>query len=228
MGHRPVVGLPHPGIELEGRTVKGAQPLAAGLGGAVRAASGFGQVLLVIRLGVPKGLVRADLRGDGAVARLAQQHLIGRLAGLGLGEQGRFVHVDHRAVLAAAIIALAIALGGVMALPEQLQQVAEVNLRGVPHHPHHFAVARAAGADLLVGGLLEGSSRVAYRGGHHPRQAPEALLCSPETATTEHRFGLTLLNRGINDCSQHRMGGLALGSGLKQPEHRPSAEEIRA
>src|SRR5690606_11926689 len=81
------------------------------------------QVLLVIVLGVIKGRGVADLGGDLTIASLAQRLFVGLLGrARGLGLLGR-VGVDGRAILRADVVALAHALGGIVALPEHLEQI---------------------------------------------------------------------------------------------------------
>src|SRR5579885_2160583 len=78
----------------------------------------LGQVLLVIILGVVEGPGLGDLRGDRAIARRRQPLLIAVAGLLGRAALRRREGIDGGAVLRAHVIALAHALGGIMALPE--------------------------------------------------------------------------------------------------------------
>src|SRR6185503_20184149 len=126
----------------------------AGDAGAAQAAvpvGVLGQVLLVVVLGVVERAGGRDLGGDLAVAGGAQalgEELLGGLDGLALGVVGV---VGRGAVLAADIVALPHALGRVMALPEDAQDLLVAGLGGVEHHEDGLRMAGAAAADLLVG-----------------------------------------------------------------------------
>ena len=145
-----------------------------------------GQVLLVVLLGVIERAGVDDLGGDLAEAARRQRSLVPvprrqRLFPLGLTE-----HIDAAAVLAADVVALAHALGGVVHLPEHLQQLLIRRHRRVVHHQHHLVVAGAPGAHLLVGGVGGHAPRVADRGGVHPLHLPEEPLGAPEAPHPEH------------------------------------------
>lgn len=114
-------------------------------------------------------LICQDFGGDGAVTLGGEGGLVGVPTGHGLLQVLWVEGVDRRSVLAAGVIALPIALGGVVAFPEQLQQVAEVHSRATPDHAHHFRVPCSAGADLVVSRLLCLPARVANGSTHHPR-----------------------------------------------------------
>ena len=137
---------------------------------------GFGEV---------KWLIAGDLGSDRSQASLAELPLVVVAAGLGLGEQGRLVGIDGGAILAAAIIALAHALGGVVTFPEQLEQIAEIDGIAIPNHPYHFRMAGAATTNLFVTGIGGITTRVAHGRGHDSGEAPESLLGPPEAATGE-------------------------------------------
>ena len=90
--------------------------------------------------------------------------------------------------MAAGVVALPVALGGVVALPEQFQQVAEVEGGSAPHHTHNFRVSRSAGADLVVARLLGLAARIPHSSAHHPRQSPEPFFSTPEASTGKDCF----------------------------------------
>ena len=83
----------------------------------------LGEILLVIVLGEIEFRRRQDLGGDGAEPLRGERASIGRLRGLGGFPLRLGIVIDARAILRADIVALAHALGRVVALPEQLQQL---------------------------------------------------------------------------------------------------------
>src|SRR5580692_1376423 len=98
------------------------------------------QVLLVILLGIKKRGSGTDFGGDGAESRagqLALKVLAGLFRQLLLLIA---VGVNGRAVLCADIVALAHALGGVVMLPEGLQQVLVGSHFGVENDLDDFGV----------------------------------------------------------------------------------------
>ena len=94
--------------------------------------------------GKEERLLVPDLRRDRSEPLGTDHVLVAVGARLGQMQLLRIEHVDRRAVLAAAIVALAHALGGVMAFPEQLQQIAQADEALIPDHPHHLGVAGQA------------------------------------------------------------------------------------
>ena len=145
------------------------------------------QVLLVVVLGQEVLRRRLDVGRDRREAGLLQlgvvdslAHLSGLLLRLARG-------VDHRAVLRADVVALAHALGGIVRLPEDAQQIVVADLAGVEDDLHDFGVASLRGADLLVARVRRVAAGVADRGGVDPWQLPEDLLSAPEAAQAEDR-----------------------------------------
>ena len=157
----------------------------------------------MVGLGGVEGPVGSDLGGDRSVARSCQQGGVGLAAGLGQLQQLGIVHKDRGAVLAAAVIALAVALGGVVAFPEELEQIAEVDPLPVPHHPHHLRMAGASTADLLIAGGNALATGIAHGGGDHTGQAPEAFLRTPETAAAEEGFAFPFPRRRPDRGVEH-------------------------
>src|SRR5690606_18684503 len=149
---------------------------------------GVGEVLLVVVLGEVERAGRDDLGGDRAVAGAGQHRLEGVPGGLGGGLLGVGVVEDHRAVLGADVVALAEALGGVVALPEDLEQVGVGDLLRVEDDADRLGVAGGAGADLFVGRVGGVSALVADGGGDDSAlgaQPPEGALHAPEAAHAE-------------------------------------------
>ena len=137
----------------------------------------------------------------------------------GAGSNEATQGLQTRSASAAAIIALAHALGGVMGLPEMGQQLRVADGGRVEDHQHHFVVAGLSAADFLVAGVGGGASGVADRSAEHPGQFPEAALGTPEAAHAEHRLlqaaGKRWLDRVAADRmgSGHWHGGVATGRG---------------
>src|SRR5205823_4942237 len=74
---------------------------------------------------------------------------------------------DNRAVLGPDIRPLAVELGGIVVVPENVQQLFIGNLLGVVFHFHHFGVARSVRANILVGGIVHQSPLISHSGGSH-------------------------------------------------------------
>ena len=96
--------------------------------------------------------------------------------------------IDAGTVLGADIIALAHALGGVVTLPEDPQDVLEGDLFRAIDDAYNFVVPGQAAADFLIGGIGCRARRITHGGDVHARQAPEQALRSPETthADSDH------------------------------------------
>ncbi len=142
-----------------------------------------------------------DLGGDLAVAGVREDLLVGGPGRLGSGLLGVGVGVDRRAVLGADVVALAEALGGVVRLPEHLEQVRVRDLGGVVHDPHRLGVAGHAGAHLLVRRVRRGAALVADERRPDALGLPEAALGAPEAAERE-----------VGDLGALRVGALEGGA----------------
>src|SRR6185295_5186956 len=114
--------------------------------------------------------------------------------------------IDARAVLRADVVALPIALGRIVVLPEDLQQILIADLFGIKDDEDDFSVIGGAAADLAIRGVLRLAGGVADRGGVDARLLPELLFRAPEAAHAEHR---------------------GLGSGGKRRDDRMLADEVR-
>src|SRR6266568_441387 len=142
------------------------------------------QVLLVVVLGLPERRRRCDFGGDRAAVAL----LLGVPRGLG-GPLllGRKVE-DRRAVLGAHVRALAVHLGRVVVLPEDVQELLVGDLGGVELDLDRLGMAAAAAADLLVGRALGGPAGVPHGGGDYPGRHPERRLNPPEATPGKQRL----------------------------------------
>ena len=146
-----------------------------------------GQVLLVVALGVVERAGVQDLGGDAAVSRGREGLLVRiarcrRLLGLRLG-----VRVDARTVLRTHVVALTHPLGGVVGLPEGVEECVVADAFRIEDHEDDLVVAGTPAAYLLVGRVGGRAGRIADRGDVYPRQAPERLLPAPEAAEAELR-----------------------------------------
>ena len=96
---------------------------------------------------------RRDLRGDGAVAGLGQCLLIACAGILCHRVLGVVDRIDGAAIVAAQVVALTVALRGVVILPESLQDGLEAHPVGVEAHLDDLGmvaqIAHAAQASLL-------------------------------------------------------------------------------
>src|SRR5215211_8125012 len=109
-----------------------------------------------------------------ALARVARGH--GRLL-------LRLIVYEHSgAVLAADVPALAVASGGIVALPERVEQLLVGDRVRVILHLDGLGMASAAAADPLVRRILDLAARVTHGRTGHARQCAESGLDSPETS----------------------------------------------
>src|SRR5204862_1398277 len=116
-------------------------------------------------------------------------------------------------------------LGRVVVLPEEAQDLVVARLLRVEDDEHGLGVARAAGADLLVGRVRREAAGVADGRGVDARRLPEDALGAPETAHADHYllepFGERRLERRPEDVvpvwDPHRL--VAAGERLVGGDH---------
>ena len=156
----------------------------------------------MVVLGAEVHLERGDLGGDGAAPGCGERPLVGLARPAGDLLLRRALGVDGAAVVAADVVALAVALGRVVALPELREHRRERHPRGVEGHLHHLGVVAPGGRPGVAPGgrpgaqgALVGEDRLV--GARHlavrvtalhvddARQLGHALLGSPETAHAE-------------------------------------------
>ena len=89
--------------------------------------------------------------------------------------------------MCAGVVALAHALGGVMRLPEDLEQRGVGDQRGLKREPHDFVMPGHARADLFIVRIGRITAGIARRGRVNTRQFPEAPFRAPETAQAKQR-----------------------------------------
>src|SRR5438067_12837607 len=123
------------------------------------------QILLVVILGEIELRRVADFGGDGAEAGGAELLLKALARGFGGTALLRRVGIDRRAVLRADIVALAHALGRVVAFPEQFQQRLIARHLRVVDDQHRLGVAGLAAAHLLIGRVRRMAAGITDRGG---------------------------------------------------------------
>ena len=143
--------------------------------------------------------------------------------------------IEGRAVLRADIIALAHALGRVMALKEQFHEVREGDFGGVEDDLDDLGMAGAAGADFFVGRVRGDAAGIADTGQPDALGLPEDPLGAPEAAEAENgrlvsgrgvgldRAAVDEMGRGGRDRpGAAGQGGVTgrQGSGLAGEEHR--------
>src|SRR5580704_19340702 len=92
---------------------------------------------------------------------------------------------DRRPVLAAEVEALAVAGGGVVDLPECLEQLRVADLGRVEPHLDRLGVAGAVSAYTLVGGVRDMAAGVARSSLQHPVDLAEGRLHTPEASRGE-------------------------------------------
>ena len=80
---------------------------------------------------------------------------------------------------------MAHALGRIVALPEDAQQLLVAGLAGIEYRAHRFRMTRPAGTDLLVGRIRCVASDVANRAADDAGRLPELPFRAPETT---HRY----------------------------------------
>ena len=157
----------------------------------------------MVVLGVVEVGSRHDLGGDLPVPLAREPALVLAAGCLGGGSLLLTVGVDPRAVLRTDVVALAHALGRIVALPEDLEKGLVGDPRGIVDHPHHLVVAGGAATDLAirrVGGFPGG---ISHRGRDHPFGLPELLLRAPETAEAEQGETAALGKRGLETAAEH-------------------------
>src|SRR5262249_33829887 len=152
----------------------------AGAAEAAVATGVLGKVLLVIILGVVELRRVEDLGCDLVVAGRGEHALVGVTRGLGQTSLLWRGDGDPRAIPRADVVALAHALGRVVALPEDLQQRVVAHHRRIEDNTHDLVVAGEAGADFLVGGVAREAPGVPDGGGEHAGHRPEFSLGAPE------------------------------------------------
>src|SRR4051795_13158793 len=168
----------------------GLKPDRAAHAGAAQTAVPTGvllQILLVVGLGEVEGPGGRDLGGDLAHPGRGQTLLVG--VARGLGRRALLVAgvVDRRPVLRADVVALAHALGRVVALPEEPEHLLVAGEKRVEDDEDGLGVAGATRADLLVGRVRRRAARVADGRRVHARGLPEDPLGAPEAAHAELR-----------------------------------------
>ena len=109
----------------------------------------------------------------------------------------RTIGIDARAILRAAIIALAHALSRIMTLPKDLQQGLISHNRRVKYHPHHLIMPSFAGADLFISRIGRIASRIAHHGHPDPLNPPKHPLHTPKASHAEHRLLQPRIQRSL-------------------------------
>src|SRR5690348_9961323 len=95
------------------------------------------------------------------------------------------VEENGRAILRAEIRTLAVGRGGIVHLPEMVEQLVIGNFAGIEGDLDGFGVAGAVGTHILVGGIGQTAAGIAHRRIRNSRQGTEGSLYSPETTGGE-------------------------------------------
>src|SRR5258708_2951542 len=149
--------------------------------------SPFFEILLVVILCWMKRNCRNDLSHDRLLEAPRLLQLFFREPGFAL--LLRDVEKDRRAVLRSIVRTLAVELGGVVVLPEHLEQFLVGEFCGIVIYFDRLGVAGAVAAHVLIGRIGEVPAGVANPGCGNPRQLAESSFHSPETACGKGGFG---------------------------------------
>jgi hypothetical protein len=156
------------------------------------AASALFEVALVIFLRRIKFRRGQNLRDD----RALEPRLCLRLRSLRqlflLGRGGE----NHRSVLRAHVGPLPVWRGGIVLVPEHLEQILERDFRRVVGDLNHLGVVRAAGADVLVARIFQRATLVTADGFVHAGHGAKSRLDAPEATRAEAGF----LQSGRTGC----------------------------
>src|SRR5271154_4447424 len=114
---------------------------------------------------------------------------------------------DRRPVLAAEVEALAVAGGGVVDLPECLEQLRVADLGRVEPHLDRLGVAGAVPAYPLVGGVRDVAAGVARSSLQHPVDLAEGRLHTPEASRGECGALGTVRSVSFERRRRRRVGG---------------------
>mmetsp|Transcript_7779 Transcript_7779/g.13454 ORF Transcript_7779/g.13454 Transcript_7779/m.13454 type:complete len:237 (+) Transcript_7779:186-896(+) len=197
------------------------------LGTAIGPGSRFGQVLLMIILRVVEGrqgaLEVGGCHNFGGDARSftfpcsLQSLLIGIFTGthqllLLTVEVDQGASVLRVSVLRPSVVALSIALGWVMRLPEPTEQVHGTDLLGVIDHLHCFSGSSAPGATLLISWVGRLPCSITHRRGMDTStwQSPEAFFGAPKAAVGQDANFHVGWPGPFHGCFQDEMTGAHL------------------
>ena len=97
----------------------------------------------------------------------------------------RIVEEDHRSILLAEIRPLAVQRSGIVYLPKYFEQIIVGNYRRVICHLDDFGMSGAAGADLLISGVLLETASIANLGCGHAGDLPECRFHTPKTTCSK-------------------------------------------
>src|SRR5437016_11850391 len=95
---------------------------------------------------------------------------------------------DGGAVLRAYIWTLAVRRGGIVHVPESLQQLLVGNLRWVIGQLHHFGMASLIGANILIGRILGLAAQIAGCSIGNPWNPSKMGFHAPKATGAECRF----------------------------------------
>eukprot|EP00966_Prymnesium_polylepis_P217114 5024781-Prymnesium_polylepis.2 len=148
---------------------------------------------------------RADLCDDFAVDAVgSKRSRVGETRRADHGMLGIAGVIDGGAVRRAAVVALAVDLRWVVALPKPSHQIRECDGVRVEHDSHRFGMPCVSHAHLLVAGRRGGATSVAHAGEPDSGKPPKTLLGAPETACCKHDVVLPIRwERAARAGSEH-------------------------
>ncbi len=138
------------------------------------------KVALMIFFSPPEPWRQFDLRHDWPIETSALFQLVFR------GFGGRFLLrrmvKDHGTILLPDIGTLPIQRRRIVVRPENIKQLAVIDLRRIEFYFHHFGVAGFVRANIFIGWIILRSARVSNRCRDYTVQFSERLFHTPETA----------------------------------------------
>ena len=150
-------------------------------GAAVGSAGIAREVILVVLLGGVEALQRYDLGDDGPPEPRLRR--VARCLGAAL--LGVVVGQDDGPVLRADVVTLAVARGGIVSAPEQVEDLGVAHQPGVEGDLDHLRMAGAPAADCLVGRVRGAAAGIAGHYLAHPADPQIDRLHAPEAAAAQ-------------------------------------------
>ena len=113
------------------------------------------------------------------------------------------IHIDGRAILCASVIALPIALCGVMRLPENRQQGFKAAFFRIIDNPHNLCMASASAAYLFIGWVRGQATCITNRCAIDAVQLPEQPFRAPKTTKPQLNISQPFWKRRHNRRAQN-------------------------
>lgn len=159
----------------------------------------------MVVLGVVKSFQRCNFRRNLAEACRRQFELI-RSPGIKCGAVLCMVgSVDGRAILAADVVTLTHALGGVVAFPKNLEQLRVTDGGRVVNDQHDFGMAGIAIANSPIVGTCNMATGISCGGRKYAVDLPKTSFCTPETAQRKYSLPQVFGKRSLHRVAIHEM-----------------------